>query len=70
MLSLVNASLDKLYQIKWCISRGEGGSLLERLGIVQGADVRVVSSYFGNVIVCVDGKRIAIDRDLAAVVKI
>lgn len=38
---------------------------LESLGFVEGADVTVVSSLGGNLIVCVKGTRVAISRAIA-----
>ena len=49
MYSLVDASLNTLYTIKWNICSDEKMSLLEKLGLVQGAKVSVIASYFGNV---------------------
>ena len=57
MYSLVDASLNTLYTIKWNICSDEKMSLLEKLGLVQGAKVSVIASYFGNVIVSVNRKR-------------
>ena len=62
MYSLVDASLNTLHTIKWNICSDEKMSLLEKLGLVQGAKVSVIASYFGNVIVSVNGKRIAIEN--------
>ena len=70
MYSLVDASLNTLYTIKWNICSDEKMSLLEKLGLVQGAKVRVIASYFGNVIVSVNGNRIAIEKDTAERVKV
>ena len=70
MYSLVDASLNTLYTIKWNICSDEKMSLLEKLGLVQGAKVSVIASYFGNVIVSVNGKRIAIEKDTAERVKV
>ena len=64
MYSLVDASLNTLHTIKWNICSDEKMSLLEKLGLVQGAKVSVIASYFGNVIVSVNGKRIAIEKVL------
>ena len=55
MYSLVDASLNTLHTIKWNICSDEKMSLLEKLGLVQGAKVSVIASYFGNVIVSVNG---------------
>ena len=63
MYSLVDASLNTLHTIKWNICSDEKMSLLEKLGLVQGAKVSVIASYFGNVIVSVNGKRIAIEKE-------
>ena len=68
MYSLVDASLNTLHTIKWNICSDEKMSLLEKLGLVQGAKVSVIASYFGNVIV--NGKRIAIEKDTAERVKV
>ena len=70
MYSLVDASLNTLYTIKLNICSDEKMSLLEKLGLVQGAKVNVIASYFGNVIVSVNGKRIAIEKDTAERVKV
>ena len=66
MYSLVDASLNTLYTIKWNICSDEKMSLLEKLGLVQGAKVSVIASYFGSV----NGKRIAIEKDTAERVKV
>ena len=50
MYSLVDASLNTLHTIKWNICSDEKMSLLEKLGLVQGAKVSVIASYFGNVV--------------------
>ena len=70
MYSLVDASLNTLYTIKWNICSDERMSLLEKLGLVQGAKVSVIASYFVTVIVSVNGKRIAIEKDTAKRVKV
>ena len=70
MYSLVDASLNTLHTIKWNICSDEKMALLEKLGLVQGAKVSVIASYFGNVIVSVNGKRIAIEKDTAERVKV
>ena len=70
MYSLVDASLNTLHTIKWNICSDEKMSLLEKLGLAQGAKVSVIASYFGNVIVSVNGKRIAIEKDTAERVKV
>ena len=56
MYSLVDASLNTLHTIKWNICSDEKMSLLEKLGLVQGAKV--------------NGKRIAIEKDTAERVKV
>ena len=40
------------------------------MGIVQGADVDVVSSFFGNVIVGINGKQVALSKDVADRIKV
>ena len=60
MYSLVDASLNTLYTIKWNICSDEKMSLLEKLGLVQGANVNVSAN----------GKRIAIEKDTAERVKV
>ena len=44
MYSLVDASLNTLHTIKWNICSDEKMSLLEKLGLVQGAKVSVIAS--------------------------
>lgn len=70
MYSLAEASLNTLYTIKWNICSDDRMPILEKLGLVQGAKVSVIASYFGNVIVSVNGKRVALEKDTAERVKV
>ena len=51
--------------IKKITGKEETRLFLEKLGFVSGADVTVISSLGGNLIVNIQGSRVAIDRKLA-----
>ena len=51
--------------IKKITGKEETRLFLEKLGFVSGADVTVISSLGGNLIVNIKGSRVAIDRKLA-----
>ena len=70
MLSLFQASLNTCYTIKWCILNDNQMEKLKKNGLIQGAEIKVISSYFGNVIVAVNGRRLALGKDTAARIKI
>ncbi len=70
MTALSLAHPGKLYTIKWNFSRNDYVNLMEQLGLIPGATLFLMNSFFGNVIISVNGKRIALDKDLAFYIKV
>ncbi len=48
-----------------CRAKGKTKKFLEELGIIPGASISVISEMSGNLIVCIKGTRIAINRSIA-----
>ena len=70
MISLADLSKYGLYTIKWIFFDYVSKDFIADMGIVQGADVDVVSSFFGNVIVGINGKQVALSKDVADRIKV
>ena len=70
MISLADVSKYGLYTIKWILRDYVSKDFIADMGIVQGADVDVVSSFFGNVIVGINGKQVALSKDVADRIKV
>ena len=70
MISLADVSKYGLYTIKWILCDYVSRDFIADMGIVQGADVDVVSSFFGNVIVGVNGRQVALSKDVADRIKV
>lgn len=65
MRPLSCAPADTLQTIKWCILEDCDGCLLKSLGLVQGAEIKIIASHFGNVIISVGNLRIALGKEIA-----
>lgn len=65
MCSLSCAPADTLQTIKWCILEDSDCCLLESLGLVQGAEIKIIVSHFGNVIISVGNMKIALGKEIA-----
>lgn len=65
MRSLSCVPADTLQTIKWCIFEDCDRCLLESLGLIQGAEIKIISSHFGNVIISVGNLRIALGKEIA-----
>lgn len=59
------AEMNKLYVIKRITGKDETRRHLANLGFVEGAEVKVVQSIDGNLIVEVKDVRVALDESLA-----
>lgn len=70
MLTLSDAPEGGRYQVKWNLNSGRGRELTERFGIVPGAEIRVIGSCFGSVIVDVEGRRVVMDKNVAGEIKL
>ena len=69
MTALSQAPIGGRYEVRWNLNSGRGLAMTERLGIVPGAKLRVIGSYFGSVIVEVDGRRVALDQRVAGEIR-
>lgn len=65
MCALSCAPADTLQTIKWCILGDCDNALLESLGLVQGARIKIIASHFGNVIISVGNLRVALGKEIA-----
>lgn len=70
MLSLSCVPVDTMQVIKWCVAGDCDNISSEMLELLQGATVRVIASYFGNVIVSIGDVRIALGKDIADRIKV
>lgn len=57
--------LDTPYQILKIKGNDETKHHLERLGLIEGETITVISKIKGNVIIAVKGARLALDQKLA-----
>lgn len=67
MVSLANAAVGSSWVVAWNFA---DKSLFGNCRLETGDEVNVIASYFGNVIVRVKGKRLAITRDAADRIKL
>lgn len=68
MMALSQANVGTIDTIKWNFSDYE--NLTGMSALRPGTWIEVVSSYFGNIIISVNGKFLALDKDTADKVKI
>lgn len=64
-MPLTMAVTGAISSIKKICGKDETKKFLEKLGFVVGSDVIVVAENNGNVIVNVEGSRVAISREMA-----
>ena len=67
---LSNIPPGEPHVIQWNFAQGPGRELTHRLGLTPGAQVRVVASHFGAVIVEVEGRRVALSQDIARDIRV
>ncbi|MCC8103001.1 MAG: ferrous iron transport protein A [Clostridiales bacterium] len=70
MTALSLAAPGKNYTIKWNICRCDAEQEMKQVGLCPGETIYLLNSYFGNVIVCVNGKKIALSKELAFYIKV
>lgn len=70
MLSLSTAPVTNgFYTVKWCFCY-DYDLELEKLGIIKGARICILSSCFGDVIISINGKQIALAKEIADKIKV
>ncbi len=70
-LSLAKPGMD--YTIKWNVCRNiddESADYIETLGLRPGAKIFLLNSYFGNVLISIKGKTVALSNDMAFFIKV
>lgn len=65
MCSLSCAPAGTLQTIKWCILEECDNCKLESLGLVQGAEIQIIASHLGNVIISIGNLKIALGKEIA-----
>ncbi len=70
MTALSHAQPGMCYTIKWNVCHGLNASTTEKLHLIPGETLYLLNSYFGSVIVCLRGKRIALSREIAYSIKV
>lgn len=70
MISLSLAQPGAFYTIKWNTCTEECAALTAALGLRPGNEVFLVNQSGGSVIVRVEGKRIALGKEVAARIKV
>lgn len=70
MLALSQAQVGSRETIKWNCCNFANGVLESEYGMASGAEIEVIGSFFGNVVVRVGDVVLALTKDLADKVKI
>lgn len=70
MMALSQANIGTIDTVKWNFSDYCSENLTGTVALRPGTWIEVVSSYFGNMIIRVNGKFLALDKDTADKVKI
>lgn len=70
MMALSKASTGTIDTVKWNFSEYCNENLTGAVALKPGTLIEVVSSYFGNMIIHVNGRFLALDKDTADKVKI
>ena len=70
MMPLTFVNDDKTYTVQKVGGKEETRRFLEKLGFVTGAEVSVVSSIDGNLIINVKNSRVAIGKDMANKIRV
>lgn len=70
MLPLSYARENKIYRVKENLCPPQSRNVLEDLGITEGAQIYVISTCLGSVVIKVDGKEVALSKELADGIKI
>lgn len=69
-MTLSLAQPGAFYTIKWNTCADESAVLTAALGFCPGKEVFLANANFGNVIVRVDGKKIALGKEIAACIQL
>ncbi|MCD8181385.1 MAG: ferrous iron transport protein A [Firmicutes bacterium] len=70
MTALSLAQPGKNYTIKWNVCQSNIAADVENLGLYPGETLFLISSYFGNVIINIRGKKLALNKETAFYIKV
>lgn len=70
MVSLSTAPVDTIQTIKWCVLRDTENLIAESFGLVQGAEIRVIASHWGGVVISIGNMRLALGKEIAERIKV
>lgn len=70
MESLQDVKIGDTYTINWMMCDPHTTEVMESYELKEGMTVRVVGQYYGNVILGVGEKRVAIGKDIAKEIKV
>lgn len=70
MIALSDAAPGTAYTVKWNVNRGDNASKTAGFGLRSGQELFLLSSFFGNVVIEIKGKRVALCRDTAYCIKV
>jgi len=70
MIALSEAEPGLNYTVKWNVNRSTGEVKTKQFGLVPGVELFLLNSGFGGVMVCIRGKRVAIDKETAMRIKV
>lgn len=70
MTNLSNISEGNACQIKWIMLDGRTASAVAHIGIEVGSIISVLVNAFGDLVILINNKRIAINRSIAEKIKV
>lgn len=70
MTNLSNISEGDTCQIKWIMLDGYTASAVAYLGIKVGSVIKILVNAFGDLVILINNKRIAINRSIAEKIKV
>lgn len=70
MVPLSSAPADTKQTIKWCLLKDEENLIAESFGLVQGAEIQVIASHWGSVVVSIGNIRLALGKEVAERIKV
>lgn len=65
MIALSDAAPGLEYTVKWNVNRGASAASTAKVGLRSGEELFLLSSFFGSVVIEINGKRVALCKDTA-----
>jgi len=70
MKALSEASPGAAYTVKWNVNSREGVAETRRFGLIPGANFYLLDSCFDGVVIRIQGRKVALGKDVAARIKV